>query len=148
MIQSDDEQEVIVTTTTLTQDVSIQQKQVDEIVEENMKRMRFFHMFNIALLAMTLFKVCLGFQPLAPIDIALLVASSPTESSHTQTKAYHAARSVEQIQHLQQVHDILPQEKYKQDIYFNKESDSPRFKFNRTFPHLPRELDTMGTISS
>jgi hypothetical protein len=69
----------------------------------------------------------LGFQPLAPIDIDLLAASSPIESSHTQTKEDHATIFVEQIQHLQQAHDIPPQEKYKQDIYFNKASISPRF---------------------
>jgi hypothetical protein len=32
------------------------------------------------------FQVCLGFQPLAPIDVALPIASSLTESSHTQTR--------------------------------------------------------------
>jgi hypothetical protein len=80
------------------------------------------------------FQVCLGFQPLAPIGIALLASSSPTKSSHTQTKAYRVVRSIDRIQHLQHVHEILPREKYKKDIYFNKESDSPRFKFNRSFP--------------
>jgi hypothetical protein len=83
------------------------------------------------------FQVCLGFQPLAPIDIALPVASSLTESSHTQTKEDHATIFVEWIQHLQQqVHDILQQAnaKYKQDNYFNKASDSPRFRFNKSFP--------------
>jgi hypothetical protein len=30
------------------------------------------------------FQACLGLQPLAPTDIALHVASSPTESSHDQ----------------------------------------------------------------
>jgi hypothetical protein len=48
------------------------------------------------------FQVCLGFQPLAPIDVALPTASSLTKSSHTQTKANHATKFVEWIQHLQQ----------------------------------------------
>jgi hypothetical protein len=54
------------------------------------------------------FQVCLGFQPLSPIDISLPGLSSPIESSHTQTEVDHVARIVECIQHLQQqVHDIL-----------------------------------------
>jgi hypothetical protein len=48
------------------------------------------------------FQVCLGFQPLAPIDITLLGASSLTESSHSQIKAYYATRFVEWIQNLHQ----------------------------------------------
>jgi hypothetical protein len=32
------------------------------------------------------FQVCLGFQPLAPIDVALPIPSSLTESSHAQTE--------------------------------------------------------------
>jgi hypothetical protein len=48
------------------------------------------------------FQVCLGFQPLVPIDIALIVASSPKKSSNTWTKEDHATKFVERIQHLQQ----------------------------------------------
>jgi hypothetical protein len=74
------------------------------------------------------FQVCLGFQPLAPIDISLLVASSPTKSFHTQTKEDNASIFVEWIQHLhQKVHDILPHAKYKHDNYFSKASGSPKF---------------------
>jgi hypothetical protein len=78
--------------------------------------------------------VYLGFQPLSPnIDIAFLVASSLTESSHTQTKVDHATQYVEPIQRLQHVHGILPWETYKKEIYFNKERNSPWFIFNRSF---------------
>jgi hypothetical protein len=82
------EQEVIMTTTTLAQDVSIQQKQVDEIVEEHEENESLPYVQHSSI-GHDPFQVCLGFQPLAPIDIALLVASSPTKSSHTQTKEDH-----------------------------------------------------------
>jgi hypothetical protein len=187
MIQSEGEQKVTVTTTTLAQDLSIQQKQVDKIVEEHMK-IFLLHLWGCLCTTMSHipltwcldaplpngpiyrcslpeneslpyvqhssighdpFQVCLGFQPLAPIDIALLVASSLTESSHTQTKEDHATIFVEWIQHLhQQVHDILPQAKYKQDNYFNKASGLTKVQIQQKFPHLPRELDAMGTIAS
>jgi hypothetical protein len=100
MIQSDGEQKVTATTTTSTQDISIQQKQVNKIVEEHKENESLPYVQHSSI-GHDPFQVCLGFQPLSPIDIALLVASSPTESSHTQTKEDHAARSVEWIQHLQ-----------------------------------------------
>ena len=43
MIQSNDEQEVTMTTTASTQDISIQQKQVNEIVEEHEENESFPH---------------------------------------------------------------------------------------------------------
>jgi hypothetical protein len=90
--------------------------------------------------------MCLGFQKLSPIDIALFVASSLTESSDTHTKEDHATRSIEWIQHLQQVHGILPQTKYKQYIYFNKASYLPRFRFNRSFPISRGNLTQWGPL--
>lgn len=43
------------------------------------------------------FHVCLGFQPLAPIDVALLVASSSIKSSQDQTIGDKATKFVEQL---------------------------------------------------
>ena len=63
------------------------------------------------------FQVCLGFQPLAPIDVALPISSTREDSSHAQTEADKATRLVERIQHIrQQVHEILEKAnaKYKQ----------------------------------
>jgi hypothetical protein len=58
------------------------------------------------------------------------VASSPIDSSYTQED--HAARLVKQIQPLQQkVHNILQQA--KQSSFFSKESNSPRFRFIKSF---------------
>jgi hypothetical protein len=82
------------TTTSLAQDVSIHQKQVNSLSHNP-------------------FQVFLGFQPLTPIDITLVVASSLIDSSHTQTKENCVSISLEWIQHLQQVHDTLPHAKYK-----------------------------------
>ena len=63
------------------------------------------------------FQVGLGFQPLGPIDVALPLASTHTESSHANTEADKAIRFIENIQHIRQhVHDILQRAnaKYKQ----------------------------------
>jgi len=63
------------------------------------------------------FQVCLGFQPLAPIDIDFPIAYTQEESSHSQTEADREAKFVELIQHIQQeVHDIVQKSnaKYKQ----------------------------------
>jgi hypothetical protein len=144
-IQLDSEQEVIATITASAQDVSIQQKQVDKIVEEH-KENEILPFVQYRSIGHNPFQVCLGFQQLAHIDITLLVASSSIESSHTRTKADRAIRSVEWIQHLQQVHDILPHAKYKQEIYFNKESDSPRFRFKRSFPISRGNLTQWGPM--
>jgi hypothetical protein len=56
------------------------------------------------------FKVCLGFQPLAPMDIALRITAAQEESSDAQTKVDRATKFVEQVQ------DILQKSnaKYKQ----------------------------------
>jgi hypothetical protein len=89
------------------------------------------------------FMVCLGFQPLSPIDIAPHVAYSLTDSFHTQTKDYHVARLFEQIQPLQnQAHDILQQT--KQDNFFNKARNSPRFRFKKIFPISHGNLTQWG----
>lgn len=79
----------------------IQQKQVNNIVEEHKKNESLPYVQHKSI-GHDSFQVCLGFQPLAPnIGIALLFVSSPTESSHTHTKVDHAARYVGWIQHLQ-----------------------------------------------
>jgi hypothetical protein len=61
--------------------------------------------------------VGLGFQPLRPIDVALPLAVTLTDSSPAPTKTDKATRFIEQIQHIrQQVQDILQKsnDKYKQ----------------------------------
>ena len=62
------------------------------------------------------FLVFLGFQPLAPIDVALPISLAREEYCHGQTKADKTTRFVQRIQHIQQqVHEILekPNTKYK-----------------------------------
>jgi hypothetical protein len=52
--------------------------------------------------------VGLGFQPLGPIDVALLLAVTSTDSSPTPTKADKSTRFIETIHQIfQQVQDIL-----------------------------------------
>jgi cell wall assembly regulator SMI1 len=59
------------------------------------------------------------------------VSYSSTDSSHTQED--HATRLVKWIQTLQQqVHNNLQQT--KQDNFFSKENNSPRFRFNKILP--------------
>jgi hypothetical protein len=78
------------------------------------------HSYNQALHSSTghnPFQVGLGFQPLGPIDVALPLAVTSTDSSPTPTKADKATRFIEWIQHIhQQVQDILQKsnDKYKQ----------------------------------
>jgi hypothetical protein len=63
------------------------------------------------------FQACMGFQPLAPIDVALPIASTQATSCLAQTEVEKATKFVERIQHIhQQVHDILEKAnaKYKQ----------------------------------
>jgi hypothetical protein len=78
----------------LAQYVSIQQNQVKNIVEEH-KEDGHIPYFQHSSIGHESFHMFLGFQPLSPIGIALLVASSPKESSHTQTKEDHATISLE-----------------------------------------------------
>jgi hypothetical protein len=69
------------------------------------------HSYNQALHSSTghsPFQVGLGFQPLGPIDVALPLAVTSTDSSPAPTEAEKATRFIEQIQHIhQQVQDIL-----------------------------------------
>jgi hypothetical protein len=78
------------------------------------------HSYNRALHSLTdyiPFQVGLGFQPLGPIDVALHLAVSSTDSSLVPTEAEKSTRFIERIQHIhQQVQDILQKsnDKYKQ----------------------------------
>jgi hypothetical protein len=78
------------------------------------------HSYNRALHSSTdhnPFQVGLGFQPLGPIDVALPLAVTSTDSSPAPTEADKATRFIERIQHIrQQVQDILQKsnDKYKQ----------------------------------
>jgi hypothetical protein len=77
--------------------------------------MRAFPMSNIATtepciaqLDHSPFQVGLGFQPLGPIDVALPLVVTSTDSSPAPTEADKATRFIERIQHIcQQVQDIL-----------------------------------------
>jgi hypothetical protein len=133
-IRSEGEQKDTATTAASTQDLSIQQKQIDKIVDE----------YQDVLVAPT------GVPPHCPVKQGynrtlhtLHVASSPTESSHTQVD--HAARLVERIQLLQQqVHDILQQA--KQDNFFSKASNTPSFRFSRSLPISQGNLTQWGPL--
>jgi hypothetical protein len=78
------------------------------------------HSYNRALHSSTdhnPFQVGLGFQPLGPIDVALPLAVTSTDSSPAPTEADKATRFIEKIHHIrQQVQDILQKsnDKYKQ----------------------------------
>jgi hypothetical protein len=69
------------------------------------------HSYNRALHSSTdhnPFQVGLGFQPLGPIDVALPLAVTSTDSSPAPTEVDKATRFIEWIQHIcQQVQDIL-----------------------------------------
>jgi hypothetical protein len=133
-ICSKGEQKDTATTAASAQDLSIQQKQIDKIVEEHK---------NI-LASPT------GVPPHCPVKKSynrtlhtLHVASSPTDSSHTQVD--HVAILVEWIQPLQQqVHDNLQQA--KQDNFSSKASNSPRFRFNKSFPISHGNLTQWGPL--
>ena len=59
----------------------------------------------------------MGFQPLAPIDVALPISSTQEDSTHALIEADKDTRFVERIQNIrQQVHEILEKvnAKYKQ----------------------------------
>jgi hypothetical protein len=78
------------------------------------------HSYNRALHSSTShkpFQVGLGFQPLGPIDVALPLVVTSTNSSLAPTEADKATWFIEWIQHIcQQVQDILQKsnDKYKQ----------------------------------
>jgi hypothetical protein len=70
--------------------------------------MRAFPMSNIATIGPYISQMGLGFQPLGPIDVALPLAVTSTDSSPATTEANKATRFIERIQHIyQQVQDIL-----------------------------------------
>jgi hypothetical protein len=63
------------------------------------------HNYNRALHSSTShipFQVGFGFQPLGPIDVALPLATTQTESLHVQSEADKAIRFIENIEHIHQ----------------------------------------------
>jgi hypothetical protein len=63
------------------------------------------HSYNTALNSSTNhspFQVALGFQPLGPIDVALPLAATQTDSSHVQSQAKKDTIFLERIQHIHQ----------------------------------------------
>jgi hypothetical protein len=69
------------------------------------------HSYNRALHSSTShspFQVGLGFQLLGPIDVALPLATTQTNSSHVQSETDKATKFIEWIQHIcQQVYEVL-----------------------------------------
>ena len=66
------------------------------------------------------FQVGLGFQPVFPIDIAMLFGSTQADSAHVQSKSNKEKNFIECIQHiLYQFHDIL----YKANAKYNQRYD-------------------------
>ena len=73
------------------------------------------------------FQVALGFQPLCPIDVAMLFATTQADSAHVQSEADKEKNFIERIHHIhQQVHEILDiaNSKYK------KQHDQHRLLLN------------------
>ena len=69
------------------------------------------------------FQVCLGFQPLGPINVALPLESTQDESSHAKIEADKVTWFIEKIQHIhQQVHDILQKANAMINIGFHTNS--------------------------
>jgi hypothetical protein len=102
------------------------------------------HNYNKALHSSTdhsLFQVGLGFQPMGPIDVALPLATTHTDSSHVQSKANKATRFIERIQHIrQQVHEILQ----KANAKYKESHDQHRVPHNfqvgdKVWLHLQKE---------
>lgn len=55
-----------------------------------------------------LYQMCLVFQPLGPVDVALPLATIQIETVHVQFKAHKATNFTERIQYIcQQVHNML-----------------------------------------
>jgi hypothetical protein len=133
-IRLEGEQKETATTVASTQDLSIQQKWIKNIVEE----------YQDVLAAP------MGVPPHCPVKQVynrnlhtLHVASSTTESSHTQVD--HETILVEQIQPLQQmVYDNLQQA--KQDKFFSKASNRPRFRFSKSLPISQGNLTQWGPL--
>jgi hypothetical protein len=102
------------------------------------------HRYNRALHSSTghnPFQVGLGFQPLGPIDVALPLAVTSTDSSPAPTEADKATRLIEWIQHIrQQVQDILQKsnDKYKQ--HHDQHRVPHKFQVgNKVWLHLQKE---------
>jgi hypothetical protein len=90
------------------------------------------------------FQVGLRFQPLGPIDVALPLAVTSTDSSPAPNEVDKATRFIEQIQHIrQQVQDILQKsnDKYKQ--HHDQHWVSHKFQVgDKVWLHLQKECLT------
>jgi hypothetical protein len=102
------------------------------------------HSYNQALHSSTdhnPFQVGLGLQPLGPIDFALPLAVTSTDSFPTPTKADKETRFIEHIQHIHQhVYDILQNsnDKYKQR--HDQHRVTHKFQVgNKVWLHLQKE---------
>ena len=64
------------------------------------------HIYNKSLhncIILSPFDLHMGFQPLAPIDVALPIAYTKEESFHAQTEPNMESKLLEQIQHIQKL---------------------------------------------
>jgi hypothetical protein len=88
--------------------------------------------------------VRLGFQPLGPIDGALPLATTQTESSHDHSTIDKATRFIEQIQHIRQrIQEIL----HKSNAKYKKCHDQHRVPHqfqvgDKVWLHLQKECLT------
>jgi hypothetical protein len=83
----------------------------------------------------------LGFQPLAPIDVALPLAVTSTDSSHAPTEANKATWFIDRIQHIHQwVQDILQKSKDKYKQCHDQYQVSHKFQVgDKVWLHLKKE---------
>jgi hypothetical protein len=83
----------------------------------------------------------LGFQPLGPIDVALPLATTQTDSSHDQFALDKATRFIERIQHIhQQVQEILQKSNAKYKKHHNQHWVPHQFQVgDKVRLHLQKE---------
>jgi hypothetical protein len=90
------------------------------------------------------FKVCLGSQPLAPIEVTLPIVVAQEESSHTQIEADWETKFVDCIQHIQQrVPDIVQKSNSRYKQCHNQYPVPHKFQVgDKVWLHLQKECLT------
>jgi hypothetical protein len=83
----------------------------------------------------------MGFQPLGPIDVALPLAVTSTDSSPSPTKAEKSTWFIEQIQHFhQQFQDILQKSNDKYNQHLDQHKVPHKFQVGeKVWLHLQKE---------
>jgi hypothetical protein len=89
--------------------------------------------------------VGLGFQPLEPIDVALPLATTQTNSSPDQSTIDKATKFIERIQHIhQQVQEILQKSNAKYKQHHDKHRAPHQFQVgDKVWLHLRKEHFTV-----